>query len=80
MLIFRSEDHVRNWSFYNPELEDAIMPIADWAQVFSTPLFRNRLQADYLAKVQEYTKDYRGEMLRVLESLGKASGPFWQTG
>ena len=48
------------------------MPLADWARVLSGPLFRNRLEPDYLAHGQEYA----GEMFAALKKLGKA-GAFW---
>ena len=49
------------------------MPITDWAQVFSGPLFRNRLDDDYLANGDDYLKEYHN----ALRQVGKSS-PFWQ--
>jgi hypothetical protein len=72
MNLFRSEDHVKNWVRYDPVSAESIMPLADWARVLSGPLFRNRLNPDYLAHGQEYA----GEMFAALSKLGKA-GPFW---
>jgi hypothetical protein len=48
------------------------MPLADWAQALSGPLFRKRLEPDYLSRVQEYA----AEFFSALKKLGKA-GPFW---
>ena len=48
------------------------MPLSNWALAFSGPLFRNRLEQDYLSRVKEYAS----EMLLSLKKLGKA-GPFW---
>ena len=53
--------------------EDYIMPVSDWAQVFSGPLFRNRLDPDYLAKSDEYFKEHQSS----LRHFGKQS-TFWQ--
>jgi hypothetical protein len=73
MNLFRSEEHVTRWSLYDPVSEDAIMPVEDWAKLFAGPMFRNRLDPDYLARSGEY----RGAFARTLfEDLGK-SGPFW---
>lgn len=72
MNLFRSEEHVRNWPHYDPVSTDSIMPLSDWALVFSGPLMKKRLEPDYLAKVKEYA----GELLLSLKKLGK-SGPFW---
>ncbi len=48
------------------------MPLADWALVFSGPLFRNRLESDILSRVEEYFPD----VFSTLQELGK-TGPFW---
>jgi hypothetical protein len=72
MNLFRSEEHARNWSLYDPISEDSIMPLADWAYVFRGPLFRNRLEPDILARTQEYY----GHFFTRLAELGK-TGPFW---
>jgi len=48
------------------------MPLSKWAAVFSGPLFRKRLEPDYLSR----TNEYAFEMFSSLGKLGKA-GPFW---
>jgi len=75
MNLFQSEEHVKNWSLYNSASAESIMPLSNWAMVFSGPLCRNRLQPDYLSRVNEYA----GELLSSLRKLGKA-GPFWTPG
>jgi len=75
MNLFRSEEHVKNWPFYDPISAESIMPASDWALVFSGPLFRNRMQPDYLSRIKEYAP----EMLLALKRLGKA-GAFWTPG
>jgi hypothetical protein len=72
MNLFRSEEHVKIWPHYDPVSAESIMPLSNWAQVFSGPLMRNRLQPDYLSRVNEYAS----EMILSLKKLGKA-GPFW---
>ena len=72
MNLFRSEEHVKNWSLYDSASVESIMPLSDWALVFSGPLMRNRLESDYLTRVQEYA----AELFSSLKRLGK-SGPFW---
>jgi hypothetical protein len=73
MNIFRSEEHVKRWPLYYRMAEDYIMPVSDWAQVFSGPLFRKRLEPDYLANSEEYFEEYQSS----LRHFGKQS-PFWQ--
>ena len=49
------------------------MPLADWALVFSGPLFRNRLEPDIISRTGEYFPD----VFRTLQELGK-EGSFWR--
>ncbi len=72
MNLFRSEEHVKTWPLYDSVSAESIMPLSNWALAFSGPLFRDRLQQDYLSRVKEYAS----EMLLSLKKLGKA-GPFW---
>ena len=75
MNLFRSEEHAKNRSKYEPESADGILPLAQWAEIFSTPLFRNRMQADYLSQ--------RGDNLAGLtQAFAKAGGDseFWKPG
>ncbi len=72
MNLFRSEEHAKNWAHYDPVSAESIMPLSNWAKVFSGPLMKNRLQPDYLARVKEYAS----ELILSLKQVGKA-GPFW---
>jgi len=75
MNLFRSEEHARNWSRYEADSADGILPLADWAMIFSGPLFRERLAEDYLSRRPEGMVAFR----QAIASLGKDS-PFWQPG
>jgi class 3 adenylate cyclase len=68
MNLFRSEEHVRNWSLYSRSGDDYIMSVLEWATVFTASLFRNRLDQDYLAHADEYLMDYR----HALKAMGKS--------
>ena len=48
------------------------MPLSNWATIFSGPMFRKRLEQDYLAKGNEYASEF----LMSFKKMGKA-GPFW---
>ncbi len=72
MNLFRSEEHVKNWSQYDSLSEEAIMPLTVWAKVFSGPLFRERLEPDYLSKNEKNMIEF----LNSFQELGKA-GSFW---
>ena len=49
------------------------MPVADWAKIFSSKIFNQRLAPDYLDHFDEYIQDYH----RALKEIGKTS-PFFQ--
>ena len=75
MNLFRSEEHVGNWSPYDPESADGTMPLADYATLFSVRLFRERLQPDYLLRFAQLMP----ELMATLTRLGK-TGSFWRLG
>ena len=66
---------MKNWSLYEPASEESIMSLADWLQLANLPLFRNRLDIDYLSRVSEY----RVGFVDTIHAMGK-TGPFWQVG
>ena len=72
MNLFRSEEHVKSWSQYDPVSAESVMPLSDWALAFSGRGLRNRLQPDYLSRIKEYGPD----LFVALQKLGK-SGAFW---
>jgi hypothetical protein len=75
MNLFRSEEHVRNWSQYDPECAEGAMPLADYVTLFSTGLFRERLQPDYLLRLPQFLPEW----IATLASLGR-TGAFWRIG
>ncbi len=74
MNLFRSEEHVKHWSLYDPASEEAIMPVEDWARVFAGRMFRNRLDSDYLSRAAEYRADFGKTLFGELEK----TGPFFR--
>jgi hypothetical protein len=75
MNLFRSEEHVRNWTQYDPNSADGTMPLKDYATLFSGGMFRERLAPDYLSRVPQLA----GECVATLIKLGK-TGTFWRFG
>ena len=66
---------MRRWPSYDPASAAAIMPLADWLRLSELPLFRDRLGADYLARVP----DYRAEFVATLRALSN-NAFHWQVG
>ncbi len=53
MNLFRSEEHARNWSGFDPDMADRMLkPVAAWADIFANPIFRNRRRPDYISWFQ----------------------------
>jgi class 3 adenylate cyclase len=68
MNLFRSEEHLTRWLHHWHAAGDYVLPVGEWAKVFSAPTFRRRLDPDYLARAPEYLDDYR----RALQAAGKS--------
>ena len=73
MNLFRSEEHVTSWSFYNPDSEQSIMPVTDWAYALGAGVFSRRLEPDYL----DHIEPYFDEFYERLAELGR-TGDFWR--
>lgn len=56
MNLFRSEEHARKWSLYNPEFEENLQPLAYYLDRFSGELFRSRERRDFVSWWQEWRK------------------------
>ena len=50
MNLFRSEEHIRSWSRFDPAAEQGIVPLADLVMLFSLDMFKKRLEPDYATR------------------------------
>jgi hypothetical protein len=73
MNLFRSEEHISNWSGFVRGTEEGILPLNDLVKLFSGNYFRRRLDPDWVSHSREYGR----EMVATLADIGK-TGPFWQ--
>jgi hypothetical protein len=73
MNLFRSEEHIRSWSRFDPAAEQGIVPLANLVKLFSLDMFKKRLEPDYVAR----SGTYAGEFLKAVAELGKTL-PFWR--
>jgi two-component SAPR family response regulator len=74
MNLFRSEEHIRNWSGFKAETEEGIFPLDDLVKLFSGNFFKKRLDSDWVSRSREYAR----EMVQTFIEIGK-TGPFWKT-
>ena len=72
MNLFRSEEHVRNWSGFKSGTEEGIVELPALAKFFSGSLFTRRLDPDYASNCQKYL----GEAISAIGEIGKVR-PFW---
>ena len=49
MNLFRSEEHALGWDGYSESMADALMPVSEWADIFSNPFFKERGRSDYIS-------------------------------
>ena len=49
MNLFRSEEHARSCASFDDNWVHMLRPVADWAEIFSSPMFRERGRADYIS-------------------------------
>ncbi len=73
MNLFRSEEHIRSWSRFDPAAEQGIVPLADLVRLFSLDMFKKRLEPEYATR----SRSYAGEFLSAVAELGKTR-PFWR--
>jgi len=73
MNLFRSEEHIQNWSRYDAAAEQGILPLQDIVNVFSGKFMQKRLDLNYASHALEYF----GETLSVISEVAKMR-PFWK--
>jgi hypothetical protein len=73
MNLFRSEEHIRNWSQFDLAAEQGIVPLANVVKLFSMDMFKKRLDPDYVARVGQYAEEF----FAAVAELGKTR-PFWR--
>ena len=56
MNLFRSEEHSRQWTAFNPEFEANLQPLSYWLERFSGERFRARIRPDYISWLQEHPR------------------------
>lgn len=72
MHLFRSKEHVQEWSEFKPGTEAGILTLAQAMRVMSTPRHRNRLRPDYVSTVQETVPAFVNRLLEVSDN-----SPHW---
>jgi len=73
MNLFRSEEHARRWSEFQPRSEEGFITLEQLAGFFGTETRRHMLDADYLSTwFPKRATERRDYMARIGKSV-----PFW---
>ena len=62
MLFFRSEEHLKNWAQYDPATENGISQLEGLLSMFSSSLFKKRMDPDYFSNMKTYMGELFGEV------------------
>jgi len=73
MNLFRSEEHVRSWSQFNPDSTSAISTLEDEVTLFNIESNKHKLDGDYIS---QWLPKQAGERASAAQQRGK-TGPFW---
>ena len=73
MNLFRSEEHARRWTQFNPASEIGFISLPELAGFFGTETRRHMLDADYLST---WFPKRGAERREYMTRIGKAV-PFW---
>ena len=73
MNLFRSEEHIRNWTRFDPATEGGIIKLTDVVKLFSGDFFQKRLSLEYVSR----NGDYLGGFVAALREIAKTR-PFWK--
>lgn len=49
MNLFRSEEHARKWTKFNPDSQKHLKPLSFWLEVFGGEMFRARNRTDFIS-------------------------------
>ena len=75
MNLFRSEEHIRTWTRFDPAAAEGIIPLADVVTLFSGDFFQKRFSLDYVSR----NRDYLGTFVAAIMEIAKTR-PFWAPG
>jgi hypothetical protein len=62
MLFFRSEDHLKQWAQYDPAAKGGISQLEGLLTMFSSNIFKRRLDPDYFSNMKSYLGELIGEV------------------
>ncbi len=73
MNLFRSEEHARSFDGFVESMASSLMPVSEWADIFSNPFFVERGRPGYISWMRSEAgaaafSELRGRLPRSSES------------
>lgn len=78
LVLVSAQEHVRNWSGYDPAAREGTMSLRDWVHVFSVSLASSIVGSGWSRITFSRPGTYVRGCLKQLAQLGKV-GPPWGT-
>jgi hypothetical protein len=72
MNLFRSEEHIRTWTRFDPGTAEGIILLADVVKLFSGDFFQKRLSLDYVSRNGDYLSGFLAAIMAIAQTR-----PFW---
>jgi hypothetical protein len=72
MNLFRSEEHVRNWTRFDPATAEGIIQLADVVKLFSADYFQKRFSLEYVSRQQDFLSSFVAAIMEIARTR-----PFW---
>ena len=73
MNLFRSEEHAQRWSGYKAEAAAGLLSLGQLMELFSAPVFRQRLSGTYISDLAVHYAATAAEFKRITHD-----SPFWR--
>lgn len=65
MNLFRSEEHVKNWSGFKAGTDEAILSVFDLMAIFQTPRHRAKYSGNYVSRAPDYAPRFFDKLKEV---------------
>ena len=75
MNLFRSEEHIRSWTRFDPATAEGIIPLTDVVTLFSGDFFQKRFSPDYVSRRGDYLSTFVAAIMEIAKTR-----PFWGPG
>ena len=65
MNLFRSEEHVRNWSGFKTGTDEGILSLDQFMAIFRTPRHRDKFSGRYVSSAPQYVQEFYDVLRKV---------------